>query len=73
MAKNIHKVNDFVICGGVSANSFLREKLKEIEHINRIKTYVPKINYSKGLDILNIDIILLFYYLIFIHRFTLQA
>ena len=46
MAKNIHKVNDFVVCGGVSANSFLRKKLKEIEKINRIKTYVPKINYS---------------------------
>ena len=25
---------------------FLRKKLKEIEKINRIKTYVPKINYS---------------------------
>ena len=46
MAKNIHKVNDFVVCGGVSANSFLRKKLKEIEKINSIKTYVPKINYS---------------------------
>ena len=46
MAKNIHKVNDFVVCGEVSANSFLRKKLKEIEKINRIKTYVPKINYS---------------------------
>ena len=29
--------------------------------------------FLQGSDILNIDIILLFYYLIFIHRFTVQA
>ena len=45
-AKKIHKINDFVICGGVSANSFLRKKIKEIERNNNINTYVPKINYS---------------------------
>ena len=45
-AKKIHKINDFVICGGVSANSFLRKRLKELEKNSDIKTYVPKINYS---------------------------
>ena len=45
-AKKIHKINDFVVCGGVSANSFLRKKLKDLEHRSNIKTYVPKINYS---------------------------
>ena len=45
-AKKIHKINDFVICGGVSANSFLRKRLKELEKSFDIKTYVPKINYS---------------------------
>ena len=45
-AKKIHKINDFVICGGVSANSFLRKRLKELEKSSDIKTYVPKINYS---------------------------
>ena len=45
-AKNIHKINDFVICGGVSANCFLRKRLKELEKNSDIKTYVPKINYS---------------------------
>ena len=45
-AKKKHKINDFVICGGVSANSFLRKRLKELEKSSDIKTYVPKINYS---------------------------
>ena len=45
-AKKIHKINDFVVCGGVSANSFLRKKLEDLEHKSNIKTYVPKINYS---------------------------
>jgi len=45
-AKNIYKINDFVVCGGVSANSFLRKKLKELEQKSNVKTYVPKINYS---------------------------
>ncbi|MAU30786.1 MAG: tRNA (adenosine(37)-N6)-threonylcarbamoyltransferase complex transferase subunit TsaD [Flavobacteriaceae bacterium] len=44
--KNKYEINDFVVCGGVSANSFLRKKLKQLEQNTNIKTYVPKINYS---------------------------
>ncbi len=44
--KNTYKINDFVVCGGVSANSFFRKKLKELERNTNIKTYVPKIDYS---------------------------
>ena len=46
MAKNKHNINDFVVCGGVSANSFLRQKLKDLERNTNIKTYLPKIIYS---------------------------
>ena len=45
-AKNIHNISDFVVCGGVSANSYLRSRLNELESTDNIKTYVPKINYS---------------------------
>ena len=45
-AKNIHNISDFVVCGGVSANSYLRSRLNELESTDDIKTYVPKINYS---------------------------
>ena len=38
-------VNDIVVCGGVSANSKLRSKLKALEN-EQIKTYVPEIRYS---------------------------
>ena len=38
-------VNDIVVCGGVSANSKLRSKLKALEN-EQIKTYVPEIQYS---------------------------
>ena len=46
MARNKHGINKFVICGGVSANSFLRKKLNELEKNDNINTYVPKVSYS---------------------------
>jgi len=39
------KINEIVVCGGVSANSQLRSKLKNLED-EKIKTYVPEIQYS---------------------------
>tara|TARA_X000001036_G_scaffold432131_1_gene467559 strand:- start:623 stop:1291 length:669 start_codon:yes stop_codon:yes gene_type:complete len=45
-AQKIHNISDFVVCGGVSANSYLRTRLIELESTDNIKTYVPKINYS---------------------------
>ena len=46
MARDKYSINEFVICGGVSANSFLRKKLNELEKNDNIKTYVPKVSYS---------------------------
>jgi len=46
LAREMYSINSFVICGGVSANSFLRKKLKDLEIKENIKTFVPKINYS---------------------------
>lgn len=46
MARDKHGINEFVICGGVSANSFLRKKLNELEKNDNINTYVPKVSYS---------------------------
>ena len=45
-AYNKHDIPHFVICGGVSANSFLRHKLKELELSDNIYTYFPKVSYS---------------------------
>ena len=45
-AYNKHDIPHFVICGGVSANSFLRQKLKELEISDNIYTYFPKVSYS---------------------------
>ncbi len=45
-AYNKHDIPHFVICGGVSANSFLRHKLKELEISDNIYTYFPKVGYS---------------------------
>ena len=45
-AYNKHDIPHFVICGGVSANSFLRHKLKELEISDNIYTYFPKVSYS---------------------------
>ena len=45
-ARDQYEINEFVICGGVSANSFLRKELTGLIECHKIKTYVPKINYS---------------------------
>ena len=45
-ARDQYQINEFVICGGVSANSYLRKELKGLTESESIKTYVPKINYS---------------------------
>ncbi len=45
-ARDQYEINEFVICGGVSANSFLRKELTVLIESHKIKTYVPKINYS---------------------------
>ena len=45
-ARDQYHINEFVICGGVSANSYLRKELKGLIESESIKTYVPKINYS---------------------------
>jgi len=45
-ARDQYEINEFVICGGVSANSFLRKELTGLIESHKIKTYVPKINYS---------------------------
>ena len=45
-ANNKYDIPHFVICGGVSANSFLRQKLKELEISDSIYTYFPKVSYS---------------------------
>ena len=45
-ARDKYKINEFVICGGVSANSYLRKELTGLIKSHKIKTYVPKINYS---------------------------
>ena len=45
-ARDQYQINEFVICGGVSANSYLRKELKGLMESKSIKTYVPKINYS---------------------------
>ena len=45
-ARDQYEINEFVICGGVSANSYLRKELTSLIESHKIKTYVPKINYS---------------------------
>ena len=45
-ARDQYEINEFVICGGVSANSYLRKELTDLIVSHKIKTYVPKINYS---------------------------
>lgn len=45
-ARDQFQINEFVVCGGVSANSYLRKELKGLMLSEKIKTYVPKINYS---------------------------
>ena len=45
VASKRFKINQIVVCGGVSANSQLRYKLKALED-EEIKTFVPEIQYS---------------------------
>ena len=45
-AQKIHVINDFVVCGGVSANSYLRQKLLDLKDSNDIKSYLPNVCYS---------------------------
>ncbi len=45
VASNKFQIKQVVVCGGVSANSQLRSKLKALEN-EQIKTYVPEIQYS---------------------------
>ena len=45
-ARDQYEINEYVICGGVSANSYLRKELTGLIESHKIKTYVPKINYS---------------------------
>tara|TARA_Y100000991_G_scaffold196882_1_gene167013 strand:+ start:1501 stop:2505 length:1005 start_codon:yes stop_codon:yes gene_type:complete len=46
LAQNKYKINEFVVCGGVSANSFLRKKMKELKKTDDLNIYIPKIKYS---------------------------
>ncbi len=46
LAQNKYKINEFVVCGGVSANSFLRKKMKELKKSDDLNIYIPKIKYS---------------------------
>ena len=45
-AQKIHVINDFVVCGGVSANSYLRQKLLNLKDSHDIKSYLPNVCYS---------------------------
>ena len=45
IASKRFKINQIVVCGGVSANSQLRSQLKALDD-KEIKTYVPEIQYS---------------------------
>jgi len=45
-AQKIHVINDFVVCGGVSANSYLRQKLLDLKDSHDIKSYLPNVCYS---------------------------
>ena len=45
VASKRFKINQIVVCGGVSANSQLRSQLKALDD-KEIKTYVPEIQYS---------------------------
>ena len=45
-AQKMHVINDFVVCGGVSANSYLRQKLLDLKDSHDIKSYLPNVCYS---------------------------
>jgi len=44
-ASREHGINDIAIAGGVSANSGLRKRLKEMEDSHQWKTYIPPFSY----------------------------
>jgi N6-L-threonylcarbamoyladenine synthase len=44
-AIDLHKPASIAIAGGVSANSDLRKKLKELAEKNNIPCYIPKFEY----------------------------
>ena len=46
IAQKTHLINDFVVCGGVSANSYLRQKLLDLKDSHDIKSYLPNVSYS---------------------------
>ena len=45
-AQKTYGINDFVVCGGVSANSYLRQKLLYLKDSQNIKSYLPNVSYS---------------------------
>jgi N6-L-threonylcarbamoyladenine synthase len=45
-AQKTHVINNFVVCGGVSANSYLRQKLLNLKDSHDIKSYLPNVCYS---------------------------
>ena len=45
VASKKFKINQIVVCGGVSANSKLRSELKDLKN-QEIRTYVPELQYS---------------------------
>ena len=45
-AQKTHGINNFVVCGGVSANSYLRQKLLDLKDSHDIKSYLPNVCYS---------------------------
>ena len=40
------KIKNIVVCGGVSANSYLRKQLLILENNKEINLFIPNINYS---------------------------
>ena len=45
-ARDKTKIKNFVVCGGVSANTYLRKQLLILENNREINLFIPNINYS---------------------------
>ena len=45
-ARDKTKIKNIVVCGGVSANSYLRKQLLILENNKEINLFIPNINYS---------------------------
>ena len=45
-ARDKTKIKNIVVCGGVSANSYLRKQLLILENNKEINVFIPNINYS---------------------------